>query len=698
MLNDLARSISADNEDNEAGLKGAIGTAEYLESHGIATKLITLPRPDGVDKIDLAEYLRDHSVDEFRALLGTSQAVWDVKLSRQPVSDNAVENVKSAELFIVSELLQMDAAERAAFTESGIKKHFKLSDRIIKELQNIVLERDPKEYFDGRRFVPKRLANDITAMHTFKSMSDTGAIYVYHDGVYVYKGKETIESEAQRRLGERSSTYNVNESMNHIKRDTYVDRDEFDKDEDIINLANGLFDIRTMELQPHSEKHLSLQKSPIEYDPTAKCNRIERFFREVLRDVDIEFVFELFGYALLKEKRMNTSVIFHGKGRNGKSIMLMLLEAFVGEEMCSHVTPSEISGDDKFAAADMFGKLVNTIDDLGEKPLRNLGVFKSVVSGKKIRAQNKFERAFTFRPSVLCVFACNDVPPTADVSDAFFDRIRTISFLQTFDGKNDNKNLIDELTTANELSGLFNITIKAVKQVLDCGSFSDAMTIEEKRRAYMYASNPVVRFVDELCDLSDPDVETPKDEVYGAYVLWSRDLRLTVRDKGRLTQHLETLGVTIARPTIDGVRVWCYKGIRLRSKHDGGKTKSVQPVRPPSNHVQPEKQQRDTTCPTCPTTSPLITKANKKSRDEEGREIGAISKDVGYRLDRLDNHYQSAQNRVGQQLDTGWTDNTCGQPLDLMNTPRTCGTWGCMRRLSAGDRQTMWFRRRHTTI
>jgi len=126
--------ICNDAEDNEAGLEGAIKTAEFLESHGVATKLITLPRGNGVEKVDLAEYLRDNGVDAFKTLFDTSQTVWNVKLSRKPVTDDAFENVKSAKTFISDELSQMDAAERVAFIESAVKQHFGFTDEVIKEL------------------------------------------------------------------------------------------------------------------------------------------------------------------------------------------------------------------------------------------------------------------------------------------------------------------------------------------------------------------------------------------------------------------------------------------------------------------------------------------------------------------------------------------------------------------------------------
>ena len=126
--------VCNDSEDTEAGKKGAIGMAEYLEANEITTRLVILPRPVGVEKVDLAEYLRAHDVDEFMALFDVAASVWTVKLSMQPVSGDAVESVKTAKRFITEELSQMDAAERAAFIASDVRVYFGLSDTSVREL------------------------------------------------------------------------------------------------------------------------------------------------------------------------------------------------------------------------------------------------------------------------------------------------------------------------------------------------------------------------------------------------------------------------------------------------------------------------------------------------------------------------------------------------------------------------------------
>jgi DNA primase len=64
--------ICNDSEENAAGEKGALKTAEPLFRAGIDVRIATLPRPQGCGKIDLNDFLKSHSADDARAVLGAA--------------------------------------------------------------------------------------------------------------------------------------------------------------------------------------------------------------------------------------------------------------------------------------------------------------------------------------------------------------------------------------------------------------------------------------------------------------------------------------------------------------------------------------------------------------------------------------------------------------------------------------------------
>lgn len=76
--------IINDNEKNEAGLKGALKTGKYLTERGRNVFIVMLPKPDGVDKIDLNEYLMDHTADDLRQVMKEAKSLPQVLIDQLP--------------------------------------------------------------------------------------------------------------------------------------------------------------------------------------------------------------------------------------------------------------------------------------------------------------------------------------------------------------------------------------------------------------------------------------------------------------------------------------------------------------------------------------------------------------------------------------------------------------------------------------
>ena len=122
------------NDNDEAGKKGAIDTADYLDKKGINVRLIELPNSDNETKIDLAEYLKKHSSDDFKALIKNSTLLIVAKLNNIDVSDEPLDNIQAANEFIEHNLNEQGISYKTAFIETHIKKHFSFTSKITTEL------------------------------------------------------------------------------------------------------------------------------------------------------------------------------------------------------------------------------------------------------------------------------------------------------------------------------------------------------------------------------------------------------------------------------------------------------------------------------------------------------------------------------------------------------------------------------------
>ncbi|HUT70661.1 MAG TPA: CHC2 zinc finger domain-containing protein [Desulfatiglandales bacterium] len=125
--------IINDNEDNRAGLKGALETGKYLTKAGRNVFLVELPRPDGKSKIDLNEYLVDHSAEELRELMQEAKSVLDLLIGELPEDfTKALPAIKS------------DIAPILAELEGGMLEHYtsQLRKRVNTTNKAIVTEID----------------------------------------------------------------------------------------------------------------------------------------------------------------------------------------------------------------------------------------------------------------------------------------------------------------------------------------------------------------------------------------------------------------------------------------------------------------------------------------------------------------------------------------------------------------------------
>lgn len=76
--------IINDNEENRAGYKGALKTGKHLTGKGRNVFLVELPRPAGSTKIDLNEYLKDHTADELKGVMGSAKSVIQILIEQLP--------------------------------------------------------------------------------------------------------------------------------------------------------------------------------------------------------------------------------------------------------------------------------------------------------------------------------------------------------------------------------------------------------------------------------------------------------------------------------------------------------------------------------------------------------------------------------------------------------------------------------------
>jgi putative DNA primase/helicase len=414
------------------------------------------------------------------------------------------------------------------------------------------------------------LVSKLMEEYVFKTMSDTKELHYYdiNHGIYVSSGECLVEAQLEL-LYPEISIHMVQEVMQKIKRRTFTNRGEFNSNEETINVENGLLDIYTGEIKDHSPDFLSTIQLPIRYDPSAKCPKILRFLGQVLHPQDVFTAMQLFGYILLKSSKFEKAFMLYGSGNNGKSVFIKLIESFVGKHNASHVSLQDLDGD-RFASADLYGKLVNVFADLKATKLSSTGNFKTLVSGDSVRAQHKYGQPFSFRNHAKLIFSANRIPDSDDTSHAYYKRWLILAFEVTFTEGNKDTGLIHKLTTRDELSGFLNLALVGLRQLEKEGGFRD-IAVEDVKRDYERKSNIVKAFLEDKCvmDLQAPDYITPSAKVYEEYQEYCRQRKERPLDANVLGMKLKEARIEKERYRIGGTREYYYVGIKLLSEIRG---------------------------------------------------------------------------------------------------------------------------------
>ncbi len=382
------------------------------------------------------------------------------------------------------------------------------------------------EFFDEKRFVPKRLADGLTERHAFCCIGDN--LWRYDNGVYRRGAAPFVQHETQALLGELSLTQRVREVQQHIERATNLPIPELLEEQipQYINVRNGRLHWPTLTLHPHSPDHFDLSQIPVAYDPHAKAPTFNDYLETALVEKElIQLAVEFLGYCLLPWARFEKFLVLFGEGSNGKSVFLDVISWLIGAENIAAIGLHELV-EDRFAPADLVGKLVNLSAEIDTRAMRYSAALKALVTGDVRRVQRKFEHGFTFRNRAKFVFACNRLPPSTDKTHAFYRRLIIVPFTQRFvdrpkaDGERKKDPTLRQ-RLQGELPGVLNLALEGLGRLMVRGHFLEPDPVKQAMWIYQHRNDTVLAFA-LRCLQPTPGARLPKEIVYDAYAAWCR--------------------------------------------------------------------------------------------------------------------------------------------------------------------------------
>lgn len=317
----------------------------------------------------------------------------------------------------------------------------------------------------------------------------------------------------------------------------------------LLNVKNGMLDLATLTLKPHDPSYMSTTQIPIEWDPDAKATAYVKWLKSVLPD-QLDDIEEVASTMLNPARTPGKAMFAFGPSRSGKSTFIRILQELAGVENRSAVTLHQLA-DDRFAAANVYGRILNASSDLSAKHVEDLSIFKMMTGEDAITGNRKYGNQFTFTNRALFAFSANELPTVGEASRAYMERIKPFHFGLSFAG-HENPAIEEEIM--RELPGILVRLVLAWQRMESRGGYSP--TLPKVRTAFEIGSNRVLQWINDEMVVADTGGKTKvppthgmtATELHAIFNKWTELNRTSIMGKKTFISHLtSTNGVTEVR-------------------------------------------------------------------------------------------------------------------------------------------------------
>lgn len=395
-------------------------------------------------------------------------------------------------------------------------------------------------------------------------------MYIYKDGMY-YPGAENlvIFPEIQKILGPLVTKNAKSETFHKIADATSHHRSVFTSVPlNLVPLKNGVYNIETGELMPHSPDYRFVYQFPITYNAEAKCPKTSEFMEEVLSPEQKTLMEEWIGYYFYRNYIFKKAIIFVGAGDTGKTTLLEVITYLLGRDNISSISLQKMSSD-RFSAAHLYNKHGNLVDELSARDITDTGSFKVATGGGTVTGEYKFGNQFSFHNFSKFTFACNRIPDVNDMNDeAYFNRWIVVRFENQI--KKIIPNFIDTLRTEEERSGLFNLAMKGLDRLLRQKRFSYFNNADDTKNEMMRSGSSIAMFASDML-IKEFGEQIDKETMYDAYIEYCHRNKLAAQTKEMLgrripdyVHYISDSMTEVIQPTGKYKKVRVWRNVKLK--------------------------------------------------------------------------------------------------------------------------------------
>lgn len=299
---------------------------------------------------------------------------------------------------------------------------------------------------------------------------------------------------------------------------------DFDRDDWLLNCANGMVDLRTGTLQRHDRDKLITKLAPVDFDPNAPCDLWRDFlFTTFGEDAElIAFVRRAVGYTLTGNTGEQCLFFCYGTGANGKSTFLETLRAALGDYGQQANAQTFLTSDRQAIRNDIAAlqgaRFVAAIEAGAGRQLAEV-LIKQLTGGDSVRTRYLYHEEFEYKPSFKLWLAANHKPVIRGTDHAIWRRIRLIPFTVTIPDSQQDRQLAEKLRA--ELPGILAWAVSGCLEWQRDG-LKAPTAVTNATAEYRAEQDVFAAFLADCC-IMRPDAQVSASAIREAYKRWSGD-------------------------------------------------------------------------------------------------------------------------------------------------------------------------------
>jgi putative DNA primase/helicase len=299
---------------------------------------------------------------------------------------------------------------------------------------------------------------------------------------------------------------------------------DLDSDPYLLNVRNGTLDLRTCELRAHdpADRITKVTRAGL-YDSHTSGTQWQRFLEQALPEVEVRAYFQrVIGLALLGEVRENILPIATGTGGNGKGVAYGAILHALGDYAYAAENDLFTSARRNANAASpaLMGlrgrRLVIVAETEREQPLAE-ALMKLITGGDPITARPLYGNPVSFNPSHTALLVTNNLPRVSGDDPAIWRRVRLIQFNVSFRDNPDTR-LGERLR--HDADAILAWALEGWRQY-QVGGMGDPAQVTQATTAYQRASDAVTRFLDEECQVDNPQGAATTEALHTRWTVWA---------------------------------------------------------------------------------------------------------------------------------------------------------------------------------